>query len=108
MSDATLPVEVPAPALAPVAAVWFDGPEEASVATDDGRRYWLVGVGGRVPLVALATPAARPRAVAEALAEGLAGCDLPPRGGGVDTATSAAVLRAGRLRDEPVPWPDDA
>lgn len=96
-------IRVPAPDLGPVAAVWLDGPEDAWVVSDDARTWWLTGVqpSDRVLLATLSGPAEDPHGVARALAEGLAGCDLPPDGSGVAPSTLRAVLRAHRVDAEP-------
>jgi len=97
-------VDRPAPQLDPVAAAWFDTDESAHVCSDDGRRFWLRAGDERTPLVALAAPADDPDEVAAVLAAGLAGCDLPPDGAGIDHGTADTVLRNGRVGGVAVAW----
>lgn len=87
-----------------MAAAWFDADADAHVSSDDGRLFWLRAGTDRTPLVALAEPADDPTHVARVLGAGLAGCDLPPDGAGVDLGTAEVVLRSGRVHATPCPW----
>lgn len=110
-----------APALREVAAIWWDVDRDPAVTWDaDGRVFDLVdpdtGSGGdrapgpdggsddvdRLALVRFAQPVAAPRAVAMALADGLAACDFPPTGDGVAPARAATTLRVAGVTERPV------
>lgn len=92
---------VPAPELREVAQIWWDVDIDPVVVWDgEGLAYDLTAAdddAGRLALLRLTEPAASPRRVAEALAEGLASCDFPPTGEQASPGRVRATLRAAGL-----------
>ena len=89
--------QVPAPALTETAEIWWDSTVVPLVVWDDeARRFWLVDGDdpARRLLLWRTDGHVEPRAVAEALAEGLAACDFPPTGDGAAPGRVEATLRA--------------
>lgn len=98
---------VPAPELAEVAQTWWDVDAIPVVTWDEpGRRFSLVDpdlpARHHLHLLEVAEPVEDPRALARALAEGLAACDFPPTEDRASPGRVRATLRAARLAVEPV------
>ena len=89
---------MPAPGLTETAEIWWDSAATPSVAWDEaGRCFWLVDGDDdtrRLLLWRAGESTDDPRAVAAALAEGLAACDFPPTGDGAAPGRAEATLRA--------------
>lgn len=90
---------VPAPDLREVAEVWWDVDDVPLVAWHDGGRRFVLthpDAPEDLHLATFATPPSDPRAVAAALAHGIAACDFPPTGDGAAPGRVAAALRVAR------------
>jgi hypothetical protein len=96
---------IPAPELVEVAQIWWDVDRIPTVIWDAADRdFHLVDPadpGSRLLLARFPGPVDDPRAVAVALAEGLAACYFPPNGDGVTPERARSTLRAAGVRGLP-------
>jgi hypothetical protein len=100
---------IAAPGLGETARIWFDSDLVPEVHWDAaGTHFELVeGIAGtgapeatsraRITLLRVEAPVARPRRIAQVLAEGLAACDFPPTADGASRHLVDAALRAAGL-----------